>query len=654
MKKKHEPTAPAKKRPERAAGTKKVQEKTGSPPRQEQTLDWEAAFRAIGSPAMIVAPDHTILSANDATGLITGKTEAELQGMKCWEVFHGPDATHPPQGCPVVRLLSSGKHETSEMEVSLNGGIYLVSCTPIVDDGGAISSIIHIATDITEKKRAEQRVRESEERYNNLYRNSAIGIFHSSFKGRFMDVNPALAKMLGYNSPEEVVTSVTNMSEQVYAEPPQYDVVTTALLNAGGILMTENRYRRRDGTLWYGMLHVRIVPDRQGRPSHYEGFVEDITDRRRAEEAIKQVSAYNRSLIEASLDPLVTINPDGKINDVNAATVQVTGYSREELIGTDFSKYFVEPELASAGYEKVFRDGSVTDYELGIRHRDGHVTPVMYNATVYRDESGNVIGVFAAARDVTDRKEAEELQERFIRELTLKKIELDRFTYTTSHDLKSPLLSIRAFLDLVEDDLKSGDSGRAMKDIARASESAEKLENLITTLLALSRSGRSVDTPVRIPFSDLAREAAMLLDASLHQHNMTLEIPDNLPEVSGDRHRLLQVMTDLLDNAVKFMGDQKEPRIEIGVRDDTGTPVFFVRDNGLGIKKEDQARVFGLYERFKPEIPGTGIGLATVKRIVEAHGGRIWIESEGEGTGTTVCFTLPSAGDNGTDKDNSG
>ena len=106
---------------------------------------------------------------------------------------------------------------------------------------------------------------------------------------------------------------------------------------------------------------------------------------------------------------------------------------------------------------------------------------------------------------------------------------------------------------------------------------------------------------------------------------MTLEIPDSLPKVPGDRYRLLQVMTNLLDNAVKFMGDQKEPRVEVGVRPDAGTTVFFVRDNGMGIKKEELPKVFGLYERFNPDIPGTGVGLATVKRIIEAHGGKIWL-----------------------------
>jgi two-component system, LuxR family, sensor kinase FixL len=210
-----------------------------------------------------------------------------------------------------------------------------------------------------------------------------------------------------------------------------------------------------------------------------------------------------------------------------------------------------------------------------------------------------------------------------------------------SHDLKSPLLSIQSFLVLLKRDLETGDTGRVAHDIMRISESAEKLEHLITTLLNLSRSGRSIDMPVPIPFTDLAREAAALPDATLQQRGIRLVIADNLPVVKGDRHRLLQVMTNLLDNAIKFMGDQKEPRVEVGVRTDRGTPVFFVRDNGMGIKNENLSKIFGLYERFNPEIPGTGIGLATVKRIIEAHGGKIRAESEGLGKGTTFTFTLP-------------
>jgi PAS domain S-box-containing protein len=136
--------------------------------------------------------------------------------------------------------------------------------------------------------------------------------------------------------------------------------------------------------------------------------VTQALQRKKAEDALRFSNIYNRSLIEASLDPLVTIGPDGKITDVNGATEQVTGYSRNELIGTDFSDYFTEPEKARTGYQQVFKDGEVRDYPLGIQHKDGHITPVLYNASVYRDENGKIIGVFAAARDITEIQKAEE------------------------------------------------------------------------------------------------------------------------------------------------------------------------------------------------------------------------------------------------------
>ena len=140
----------------------------------------------------------------------------------------------------------------------------------------------------------------------------------------------------------------------------------------------------------------------------FTGLRKEITERKRAEEALRLASAYNRSLIEASLDPLVTIGPEGKVTDVNAATEKVTGHSRKELIGTDFMDYFSEPEKAKTGYQQVFQDGFVQDYALEIRHKTGNLTPVLYNASVYRDEAGQVMGVFAVARDITERKRAEE------------------------------------------------------------------------------------------------------------------------------------------------------------------------------------------------------------------------------------------------------
>lgn len=178
------------------------------------------------------------------------------------------------------------------------------------------------------------------------------------------------------------------------------------------IARTEGRFEdegwrvKNDGSKFWANVVVTALHDQEGKLIGYGKMTRDITERKKFDE-LGRVTAYTRSLIEASLDPLVTIDPNGKITDVNSATESVTGRSREELVGTDFSDYFTEPAKAKAGYQQVFRDGLVRDYSLELRHRDGHITSVLYNASVYKDAVGNVIGVFAAARDITERKRAE-------------------------------------------------------------------------------------------------------------------------------------------------------------------------------------------------------------------------------------------------------
>ncbi len=227
-------------------------------------------------------------------------------------------------------------------------------------------------------------------------------------------------------------------------------------------------------------------------------------------------------------------------------------------------------------------------------------------------------------------------------ELEKRNAELERFTYTVSHDLKSPLITIRGFLGYLEEDIRSGNTNRLKADIRRIGDAADKMQRLLNELLELSRIGRLMNPPQEVSFEDLVHEAVELVHGQISDGGVKVVIAPDLPVVYGDRARLTEVMQNLLDNAVKFMGNQPQPRVEVGSDglDETGKPILFVRDNGIGIPPQYQNRVFGLFDKLDPHSPGTGIGLALVKRIVEVHEGRIWVDSEGDGKGSTFYFTI--------------
>jgi PAS domain S-box-containing protein len=661
---------------------------------------------------------------------------------------------------------------------------------------------------------------EAEEKYRDIVENAVDGIFQSTPDGRFVSVNPAMARMYGYDSPEDMISSITDISSQLYVEPDLRDDLRNRLLAGERITGFESQEYRKDGSKIWTSMSVRAIRDEMRAILYYEGTVEDITNRKMAEEVLRESENRYRTLFNGMLDGIYRSSHDGSFVDVNPAMIKMFGYdSKAEMLALDIKKdmYFAPEERESlfldTNSEKVDifrmrrRDGSeiwVEDHGRYVHDKKGKViyhegilrdiTPririesererliqeleiknaesetlreslasivgtfefteiiqrildqiqrvVPYDsASVWRLEGnlqkfiagrnlpskfenanvtyplgdtnsaspalrgeipyvlnnnvqeelpdfreppddminswlaiplktrGRIIGMIALdgyhkdqfnvhhaelgvtfanqvaialenARLFTELQGELALRENLIKELEAKNSELERFTYTVSHDLKAPLVTINGFLGYLESDAVSGKIDQVKRDSQRIQEAVNKMYTLLNELLELSRIGRMKNASETIRFEDLVKTALEIVHGRLEERGVSVQIQPDLPDIYGDRQRLTEVLQNLIDNAAKFMGDQANPRIEIGCRPaENNLQVFFVKDNGVGILPEYHERVFGLFNKLDAQGEGTGVGLALVKRIIEVHGGKVWVESE-KGKGSTFCFTV--------------
>ena len=320
-------------------------------------------------------------------------------------------------------------------------------------------------------------------------------------------------------------------------------------------------------------------------------------------------------------------------------TYRIFGVTQQDFV-PDFEangKFIHPDDLANYGssFEHSLQTGELLDVNIRLIVGDGEPKHCHAKGKIIYDISGKPIRFVGTIMDITERK-------RILQELQDKNTELDRFAYTVSHDLKSPLITIQAYAGMIKKDLETGKYERAQDDMKRIEGAAGKMTELLNDLLELSRAGRMMDEPSSVDMNRLVEHTLQQLAGPIAGSHVEIVLHPDLPSVLGDQKRIAEVVQNLIENAIKYMGDQAAPRIEIGTRQDGNERVFFVSDNGKGIDPSHHDKVFGLFNKLDTESEGTGVGLALVKRIIEVHGGKVWVESEGEGTGSRFCFTVGS------------
>jgi PAS domain S-box-containing protein len=353
-------------------------------------------------PLVAISPEGNITDVNHATELVTGEPRERLIGTRFSDYFTEPllarEGYHKVLSEGLVRdypltIRHADGHTT---DVLYNAAVYR-------GESGEVQGIFAAARDVTERNRLEEELRVASRYARSLLEASLDPLVTISPDGKITDVNQATESVTGALRARLIGSDFSDY----FTDPDKARAGYRKVLAEGLVRDYPLTIRHADGHMTDVLYNAVVYRDEAGGVEGVFAAARDVTERNRLEEELRVASRYARSLLEASLDPLVTISPEGRITDVNEATELATGIPRNRLVGSDFSDYFTEPEKAREGYRKVLAEGLVRDYPLTIRHLDGDTTDVLYNAVLYRNEAGQVQGVFAAARDVTERKRAE-------------------------------------------------------------------------------------------------------------------------------------------------------------------------------------------------------------------------------------------------------
>jgi len=498
-----------------------------------------------------------------------------------------------------------------------------------------------VKRDIPARKRPEEALRQANAYNRSLLEASLDPLVTIGPDGKITDVNAATEAVTGCDRATLIGTDFSDYFTDRERARAGYQQV----FREGFVRDYPLELRHRDGRITSVLYNASVYRDENGNVVGVFAAARDITKRKHAEEALRQSEQRFSSMLEAVRDyAIIFLELDGSVASWNQGAERIKGYRAEEIVGQNFSRFYTPADIANGKPDHELQvaasEGRFEDEDWRVR-KGGSQFWANVVITALRDASGKVNGFVKITRDLTARKQAEDEIRRYAEDLKRSNQELEHFAYVASHDLQEPLRTVSSFSQLLARRYQGKLDADADEFITFVVEGATRMQTLINDLLAFSRIGTRGNPFAAVDSGEILQAAGENLEVAIAESGAVIT-NDPLPALVADQTQLTQLFQNLFSNAIKFRRPEEAPRIHVSAERQDGAWRFGVRDNGIGIDPQYFDRIFIIFQRLhgREEYSGTGIGLAICKKIVERHGGRMWVESE-PGTGSTFHFTIP-------------
>jgi len=630
---------------------------------------------------------HTFV--NSAAAQMLGYRVKELIGKPSHGICHHSKADgsqYLEEECPIYTSYKDGiiRRVKNEVFWKKDGTSFPVAytSTPILESGKIIGAVVTFR-DITQRKREEEELRKHRQHLKELVeaRTSELKEVNEDLEKEIIErintdeqirlvtqrlefllsSNPAViytalqddnfaktfltknvTELLGYG-PQEFPDRPGLWKDHIHPEDLRILLPELSRLLEEGHCRMEYRFRHKEGHYLWIYDEAQLVRDDSGKPIETIGFVTDITDRKLTEIALWESEERYRILVETSPDAIALLDLDLNIIMVNPQTVNLFGYENaDEMVGRN-AREFAPAMIAriDTDMEILMESGSMAAFDYVLKKENGDTFFAAVRASFIKDENGHPTAIICVTRDITDRKSVESELKQLAQELKRSNADLEQFAYVASHDLQAPLRNIEGFVKLFARRYGVKLDEGAKELIQFIGDGARNMQMLIKDLLEYSRVTTKGKEFQRLESSLVLAKAVARLHTDIEENHAEVTYDEQMPAIMADFSQIVSLFQNLIGNAIKYKS-VSPPRVYISVEPREKEWMFSVRDNGIGIDPKDYDRIFGVFQRLhaSSEYPGTGIGLALCKRIVERHGGRIWVESE-LGKGSTFYFTLP-------------